>query len=683
MRKILAIILILTLSLSLFSCSGKDGENNETTPTETEVTGQLSPTPTEAGQETVTSAPAGDDANSSEAEGGSTDDSSKEDGVRTNESDTDSNPTLIPEVDFLDSLNYASNFNGSPITSEELMGSWEITGDSIMEIIKSGLYYELEGDLSLENVIEYMYDNHEDIEEFIDGIDSARVYFTEQECYAIQNEDVWKYVYELTPNGVNMIDTEMDDIFEFTYDKENQRLILRVDDIVYFFYKNLNAEPYVYEEREDDLVEPTKAPEEDEDENNEITLNVWSYNPDLSRLIEEYIRENPKCGIKIISTIIGTIDGVYDQALETNLVFGGKDMPDIYGVDAAIIAKTVQGTIGKYSAAYEDLGIDVASKLEEADIAPYASQVGTRPGDSQIVALPFSGNGVSFIYRRSIARDVFGTDNNDDIEQIIGGGTGSWDSFWYAAEKCKNAGCAIVPSAKEIWPAYAYAPGITPWVVNGKLNIDKQREAFLDIAKLMFDKNYEVGAYPWTEEWFKCMNSDSKVFGFFGPSWLIEYTMLWNTDATDDWGICCPPTGGIMGGTYILANGALSGEKKEAVAKLVEWLTLDATESGAQYKIATGTAFSDSIEDIEDVASGKVKDMLDIPLEFLGNQNPFPVWKRSGELAVGNNITPYDETIDGYFKECAISYAKGDMTRQEALEWFKECVESGCGIKAK
>ena len=61
--------------------------------------------------------------------------------------------------------------------------------------------------------------------------------------------------------------------------------------------------------------------------------------------------------------------------------------------------------------------------------------------------------GGCFIYRRSIAKEVWGTDEPSRVQRIIGGGTESWDDFWEAAEKVKQHGYiaegVIQPSANH------------------------------------------------------------------------------------------------------------------------------------------------------------------------------------------------------------------------------------------
>ena len=87
-------------------------------------------------------------------------------------------------------------------------------------------------------------------------------------------------------------------------------------------------------------------------------------------------------------------------------------------VDEDFAYKYTQGDLSRFAAAYKDLGLDVDNKVKEAEIAPYILDIGTR--DGEIVGLSYESCSGAMIYRASIAREVFGTDDPAEIEKIIG-----------------------------------------------------------------------------------------------------------------------------------------------------------------------------------------------------------------------------------------------------------------------
>ena len=165
-------------------------------------------------------------------------------------------------------------------------------------------------------------------------------------------------------------------------------------------------------------------------------INVYAFTDEVPNMINKFVETHPDFGYTINPTIIATTDGAYQPALDQALQAGGDDAPDIYCAEAAFVLKYTQGDASGYAMPYEDLGIDVAAELEAADIAQYSVDIGTNP-DGKVVGLGYQATGGAFIYRRSIAQDVWGTDDPATISEKIGGGSGSWDQFFAAAEELK------------------------------------------------------------------------------------------------------------------------------------------------------------------------------------------------------------------------------------------------------
>jgi len=154
------------------------------------------------------------------------------------------------------------------------------------------------------------------------------------------------------------------------------------------------------------------------------TINVWAFTDEVPKMIEKYKETHPDFKYEINPTIIATTDGAYQPALDQALAAGGPDAPDIYCAESAFVLKYTQGDAANYAAAYKDLGIDVDAKIKEAQIAQYSVDIGTR-GDGNVVGLGYQATGGAFIYRRSIAKDVWGTDDPATIKEKIGGGSGN------------------------------------------------------------------------------------------------------------------------------------------------------------------------------------------------------------------------------------------------------------------
>ncbi len=407
-------------------------------------------------------------------------------------------------------------------------------------------------------------------------------------------------------------------------------------------------------------------------------INVMSFTDEVPKMIDRYLELHPDFADKyeIKTTIIATTDGLYQPALDQALAGGGADAPDLYCAESAFVLKYSQGDAAQFAAAYEDLGIDIDAAIEAAQIAPYSVEIGTRPSDGKVVALGYQATGGAFIYRRSIAKDVWGSDDPAVVAEKIGAGTQSWDKFFEAAAELKAKGYGIVSGDGDIWHAIENSSD-QGWIVDGKLTIDPKREAFLDLSKQLKDNDYHNDTQDWTEAWYADMQGvgAKPVLGFYGPAWLINYVMAGNSGGSKpgegtygDWGVCPSNVGFFWGGTWLLAN--KDTKNADAVAEIIKWITLDDSEDGLQYGWANGT-WSGEQGTKDTVASGTVMAKSNGELDFLGGQNMFEAFVPANEYANGSNLTQYDETINNYWRDAVRQYTSGELTRDEPIAAFK------------
>ena len=417
-----------------------------------------------------------------------------------------------------------------------------------------------------------------------------------------------------------------------------------------------------------------------------VTINVMSFTDEVPGMIAKYMEAHPDVAAKydVNTTIIATTDGLYQPALDQALQAGGADAPDIYCAESAFVLKYCQGDAAEFAATYEDLGIDVAAATKAADIAQYTIDIGTRPSDGKLVGLGYQATGGAFIYRRSIAKDVWGSDDPAVVAEKIGAGSGSWDKFFEAAKELKAKGYAIVSGDGDIWHAVENSSP-TGWIVDGALNIDPAREAFLDLSKTLMANGYHHDSVDWQEGWFADMKKDGGVLGFYGPAWLINYTLAPNSGEGDnssagDWACCAPNIGFFWGGTWLLANN--DSPNKEAIGQIIHWITLDCTENGLQYMWANGTTFGEGgTKDC--VASGTVMAMSNGELDFLGGQNMFDVFVPANQYANGKCLTQYDETINSYWRDQVRQYTAGEKSYEDAIAAFKQNVADNLDVEVE
>ena len=417
-------------------------------------------------------------------------------------------------------------------------------------------------------------------------------------------------------------------------------------------------------------------------------INLWSFTDEVPGMVEKYLAANPDLGYTLNTTIIATTDGAYQPALDQALQAGGKDAPDIYCAEAAFILKYSKGDMQDYAMPYKNLGIDIDNALKASEIAPYTYDIGSNT-KGEVDALGYQTTGGCFIYRRSVAKEVFGTDDPATVQAKIGGGSGSWDAFWNAAADCADKGVAIVSGDGDLWHAVENSSD-KGWLVDGKLYLDPKREAFLDYSKSLTDNGWSNGTQDWSDAWFADMKGAGAkpVLGYFGPAWLINYTIAPNCGGSKvgegtygDWAVCNSPIGFFWGGTWLMANGKakMSDAKKEVIKGIIEWITLDTSNDGLLYKWANGTLNGEGGTK-DTVASGVVMAKSNGELPFLGGQNMFDYFVGANKYANGKNLTQYDEGINSIWRDQVRAYANGSKSREDAIKDFKQTVADTLGI---
>ena len=429
-----------------------------------------------------------------------------------------------------------------------------------------------------------------------------------------------------------------------------------------------------------------------------IEINLLGWTDEQAGMIEKYIETHPDCGIHLNYDVVETTNGKYAMALDAALTGKSTDfIPDIYAAEAAFVLRYTRGEMSSHALPYDEFISDLENKISKAEIAQYTIDLGKNSFD-KILGMAYQTTGGAFIYRRSVAEKVFGTSDSARIKEAIGGGSGKWTKFFEAAASCADKGVAIVSGDSDLWhPVEGSAE--TGWIADSKLHIDSNREAFLDYSKKLWENGWSNKTTEWTEEWYADARGEGKkpVLGYFGPAWLINYVLepqcnprgddgkLINSVYDSDWAICESPVGFFWGGTWMLVNSELKNDtsdegkrKLEAVGKIIEWITLDATKDGLQYQWANGLL--DNAKDT--VASKAVMNMSDGTLDFLNGVNMFDYYVTANENARVDLLTEYDDKITAMWRFEVNKYAEGLTTREQALKNFKYAAYSQLGLKS-
>ena len=387
-----------------------------------------------------------------------------------------------------------------------------------------------------------------------------------------------------------------------------------------------------------------------------IKIQISTPFSDVADMVDKFFSIYPDMASKYTVTTSTTYndDSMYETKLNAALV-SGVNAPDIYVAEADYIAPYTKGELSSYAAAYSSFIPYLSNKISSAEIMPYIVDVGTNKAGN-IVGLSYQSTPVVMIYNSAIAKSVFGTDEPSKISSIFGGGSGTWDKFLSASATLKQKGYAVASSLDDIWHVCDNA-GNVPWVVDGKLKVNPQRYAYIDLAYNLAKNNYTNGKLPFWGDWFEDMEGTGKdsvtgksrkVFSFFGPSWFVGFIM--QNHSSSSWRICEAPLSSWWGGSWFMANksSVANADKKAFIAKFIEWVTLDTSTTGLQYLWTTGAFYDSPALERETVASCAVMRKINGTFSLLGNQNTYPTFIQVGKKCTGKSCCAYDSAFGGY-----------------------------------
>ena len=144
-----------------------------------------------------------------------------------------------------------------------------------------------------------------------------------------------------------------------------------------------------------------------------------------------------------------------------------------------------------------------------------------------------------FLYRRSVAREIFGTDDPDVISGIIGGGTQSWDKFLEAAQTLKEHGYYIVPGCEDMTCLVDTSCPVSG-LMDENFRPDPAWEKFMDVSKILYENGCIKDIEAWSDEWFNIIKGEGdKVFGIVTSTDNCYFLDALSFEKTyGDWAVC-------------------------------------------------------------------------------------------------------------------------------------------------
>lgn len=275
-----------------------------------------------------------------------------------------------------------------------------------------------------------------------------------------------------------------------------------------------------------------------------------------------------------------------------------------------------------------------------------------------------------FTYRRSIAKDVLGTDDPDKVQEALS----DWDKFNKVAEQASAKGYKMLSGYDDSYRTFSNNMS-EPWVnENNTIVVDDNLIKWVDQTKLFTDKNYNNKTSLWAPEWSADQGPDGKVFGFFYSTWGINFTLLGNSLATPeseggkaevgngifgDYAVCYGPQNYYWGGTWICA--AKGSDNLPLIKDIMKVMSCDET---VLKQITVDTQdYTNNIAAMNDLAK-------DFSSDFLGGQNHIALFAEAAPKIDMSKISPYDQGLNEEFQKAFKDYFDGNVDKETALENF-------------
>jgi multiple sugar transport system substrate-binding protein len=371
-------------------------------------------------------------------------------------------------------------------------------------------------------------------------------------------------------------------------------------------------------------------------------LEVWSSGEELGRFVEGFNQVYPDIEVKI--TVVPNADFI---AKLTPTLASGQGAPDIFTGESDYVKYLVE------SGMWDDLS-KAPYSADTSDVWAFVKSVGT-DSTGALRALSWQASAGSLIYRRDLAQKVLGASEPEAVSSLLS----SNEAMLEAAAKFAANGIKMFASWEDILNMQ-FSNRSHAWVENGKLIIDDSMLGFMDMARQITEKNYDLKVYPWAPEWMAAVEADD-VFCFVLPSWGYQFVVKPNAVKTSgQWGLCQGPVPYVKGGTWLGIY--KNSQNKDLAWAFLEHVTLN---SEAQQKYASQYGEYVSLKSADQaLAKGEGEAVL-------GGQNLFGFYNDQMSKIPSDLMTAYDGTLNNAFLSATKSYATGVYTKEQAVEQFK------------
>ena len=383
--------------------------------------------------------------------------------------------------------------------------------------------------------------------------------------------------------------------------------------------------------------------------NDEFQSRFNAYYPEVAEIAADKSTTTLKDGTIVKWTINPNENNNYQNKLDEALLAqegaAADEKIDIFLIEADYALKYVDSPFTL------DVIADIG--MTEADLAgqyKYTQDIASAGG--VLKGVTWQATPGLFAYRRSIAKDVLGTDDPVEVQKALA----DWDKFNAVAEQAAAKGYKMLSGYDDSYRTFSNNVS-APWVDGTTVKVDANIMKWVEQTKTYTDKGYINKTSLWAAEWAADQGPEGKVFGFFYSTWGINFTLLGNSlaDANGpkevgngiygDYAVCEGPQPYYWGGTWICAA---AGTDNVATIKDVMYdLTVDPAIA-KQITLDTED-YTNNVAAMNEIAAS------DYASVFLGGQNHIALFAAAAPAIDMSNAGPYDqgcnESLQGAFKD--------------------------------
>lgn len=407
-------------------------------------------------------------------------------------------------------------------------------------------------------------------------------------------------------------------------------------------------------------------------------INIWSWNTEFKERLEAVYPEVKEAagdgtvttlndGTEIHWIINPNTDGVYQQKLDEALAqqasAAADDKIDIFLSETDYVTKYTDKD-ANVAIPLTDLGIDPATDL--SDQYEFTKTTASDTDGVQRASTWQCCPGV-LIYRRDIAKDVFGTDDPTEV----GAKVKDWDTLKATAEELKKKGYYTFASYADTFRLYGNSIE-NPWVTPGEttIKIDQKIMDWINDSKEWKDAKYfdPTVKGQWNDDWNRSMGSKSKVFAFLGPAWFIDFTLKPNWDGDDGaWAVTNPPQAYNWGGSYV--QGCVGTDNPQHVKDII--LAVTANKDNLLKISKDYLDYTNTVSGMKEAAA----DDKTYASDFVGGQNTFSYFQPSADSIKIAPLSAYDQGCVECIQNAFSDYFQGNVNYDKAKANFEAAIK--------